>query len=82
MLPIAFIIAIWFEIYKSLMSRISQGPLIPVRDHTTYIASDQLYDPLRETLFDPQNVQRHAHLTPIAAQSSTLSNQYHILTPN
>ena len=52
-----------------------------IRERNTDAATDQLYQPLRETMTDPNNVQRHAGLTPIVAKSSMLSRDYHILQP-
>jgi hypothetical protein len=61
--------------YNPEISRIS------IRDHALNPNTDQLYQPLRDTILDPQSVIRHAPLTPLATRSSFVTKDYHILSP-
>ena len=57
------------------MSRVS------IRDHSLNPNTDQLYQPLRDTFMNPQNVIKHAPLTPLATRSSFVTKDYRILSP-
>ena len=64
------------------MSRVGQDmSRVSIRDHTTNPNTDQLYEPLRETLHNPNNILRHAALTPLITRSSFVSKDYRILSP-
>lgn len=66
------------RIYMSIAPDCSR---VSIREHTSVRSTDQLYDPLRQTFLNPQNIQRHAALTPVVARSSFLTKEYKLLSP-
>ncbi len=49
---------------------------VSLRDGSRFNNTNNLYQPLKETLTHPEIVRQHQELTPVIAQSSLVSKQY------
>jgi hypothetical protein len=60
----------------SRVSRVSQVNHVPLRQGTVYTTTNNLYQPIKETLDHPEIIRQHQNLTPVIAQNSLVSKEF------